>query len=151
VPEAVVRYLERVVEPAGERFERRHYMADLMWVSENLLATEIEIKVSRADWRADLEKGKWGRMPSWVSRFVYAVPEELGLPDWVPEKAGVWHVVGAGRERLPSVRMVRAPQRIGGEQVPARQLTAWRAELYYKYWLRRLYEDNRLPAPIARG
>lgn len=143
VPEAVVRYRQKVVG-LQERLERKHYMADLMWVSDNLLATEIEVKVSRADWLADLTKGKWGKMPRWVSRFVYAVPAELGVPEWVPKDAGIWHVARL-ESRLPDVRVVRAPRKLGGEPVPAHQLALWKSNIYYKYWLRRLYEDHRLP------
>lgn len=142
VPQAVVRYLRASVD----RFERRHYVADLLWVNEAMLATEVEIKVSRGDWRADLAKTKWGLLPRWVARFVYAVPEDLGVPEWVPATAGVWVVRRDARGRL-EVRVARAPAVLGDQRVPEHLVNLWKGGLYDRYWLRRLYEDRRMPTP----
>lgn len=59
------------------------YEADLLAVSKSHYATEIEIKVSLYDFRADQRKyGKFGGMTAFqrgrVHKFFYAVPESIG-------------------------------------------------------------------------
>lgn len=127
----------RYREAACDHFVHRCYFADLMWVSPGGRVLEVEVKTSLADWRADLDKGKWGRMPRWVARFVYAVPEALGMPPWVPEAAGVWRVRGDGH-----VRVARAPHVLGREKVPPAIAARWRDELYVRYWMARLYQRH---------
>jgi len=104
-----------------------------MWVTREQYGTEIEIKVSRADWRADALKDKWAHMPGWVTRLIYAVPAELGIPEWVHPKAGIWHVYtkeGWGER----IRVVRAPRRFGKDKVPDAVMDRWRSHLCCRYW-----------------
>ena len=134
VPEAVVDCDCGWDEPRYYGYGRR-YQADLMWVTKDNYATEIEIKVSRADWRADKEKAKWGMLPGWVARFIYAVPQRLGIPDFIHPQAGVWHVT---EDHWHPIRVVRAPGRIGKQKVPPWLAERWRQHLYCRYWQQHL-------------
>lgn len=88
--------------------------ADLIFVSKAGYVTEIEVKISRADWKKDASKSKWQRPRPHIARFFYAVPESLlaeGLPDWCPPEAGVLAVSGA------NVREVRAARRFKSQKL----------------------------------
>lgn len=69
-----------------------NYEADLIAVSQNLWADEIEIKVNKYDLLGDKDKRKFKRLPDRrIKRFWYAVPaelQELAL-QVVPPTAGV--------------------------------------------------------------
>lgn len=146
VPEAVVDCTARTSTYYGYG---KRYQADLMWVTRDQYATEIEVKVSRSDWRADNAKDKWAILPGWVSRFVYAVPEALGMPDFVRPGAGIWHIVECPHWGV-KVKVVRAPKRIGKERVPDWLMERWRDHLYNRYWFNYLHGPRRvLPALAA--
>lgn len=68
------------------------YEADLLVVSKRHYLTEIEVKVSRSDFRADEKKRKHtlGLHPK-VKRFYYAMPENV----W-ERCTDVWRVPGSG-------------------------------------------------------
>ena len=121
------------------------YRADYMIVNSSGYGTELEIKVSMSDWKNDLKKPKWDNIPAWVTRFIYVVPEHLGVPDWVPAHAGIWHVY----TELPSnrlwIKVVRAPKRIGKEKVPQEVVDKWIGNLYYRFWNMRIERDKQLP------
>lgn len=123
------------------------YLADAMWVTRSDYATEFEIKISRADWKADNDKGKWGFMPPWINRFIYVTPVELGIPDFVPEFAGVWHWAPNDRYGWTwgKLTVARAPRRIGQTKVPASVKERWLYNLHCRFWHKRLYVDNRVP------
>jgi len=66
--------------------------ADLIVVSKNLWAVEIEIKVSAADLKADAKKEKWLReYDDKISKLIYAVPADLFdlCKQSVPEFCGI--------------------------------------------------------------
>lgn len=147
-PEAPIRFSMGIVNsqwggPAYESFG--DYFADFLMLSDVGYATEIEVKVSRSDWKADLSKPKWaeGRFPPWIARFVYAVPKELGIPDFVPPTAGVWHITARG-EGYAYLEVARAPKRIGKEKVPQDQIDRWMRGMYYRYWNMRAERRNSL-------
>ncbi|MBN3811688.1 hypothetical protein [Paraburkholderia sp. Ac-20347] len=149
IPEASVRY--------GLGRTRGEYRADFVMVSRAGYATELEVKISLADWRKDLSKPKWVGMPGWITRFVYVVPEQLGVPVWVPEQAGVWHVTPA-RVRSDSERpdgyqvvVARAPRVLGREKLPAAVLGTWHKNLYYRYWDQRIALEQRIPQHVREG
>lgn len=141
IPEVTIQYRTGEIGWQG-RPQQADYRADFVMITAAGYLTEIEVKVSRSDWRADLAKPKWLGMPAWVSRFVYAVPEELGIPDWVPTHAGVWHVIKDQRHGL-SVYTARAPKKIGGEKVPDVIVQKWMRNLYYRYWDQRRDAERR--------
>lgn len=75
--------------------------SDLLFLSKSGVWTEIEIKVSRSDFLADLKKvekhsvlaDKQNHMKP--NRFFYAVPEGLVLQDEVPDYAGLLWVMNS--------------------------------------------------------
>jgi hypothetical protein len=137
------------------------YRADFIAITAAGYGTELEVKVSRADWKADLTKPKWGGMPAWVTRFIYVVPMELGIPDFVPASAGVWHVESrttfldedTGRALSDGLRIqvARAPHVLGREKVPQAVIDKWIKSLYYRYWDQRVHAERRLPKAIREG
>lgn len=147
VPEAVVSYVSgyhhgNEIWPGYEVCDQ--YLADLMWVTASDYATEFEVKISRADWRADGAKSKWGYMPPWITRFIYVVPVELGIPDFVPAFAGVWHFQ-ASRRSYSELTVARAPRKIGQTKVSEDIKRRWLLNLHCRFWHQRLYTNNRVP------
>jgi hypothetical protein len=106
--------------------------ADMLVISRAGYATEIEVKVSRADWRKDAAKAKWAVDREHVARFFFAVPSTLlepagedsfgiqmwKVPDFVHPAAGVM----AHRQHvlfpvLACAHGLHAPAIRGGESV----------------------------------
>lgn len=154
IPEAVVRH------PKGGA--HGEYRADFIMVSPSDYATELEVKISLADWRKDLSKPKWVGLPDWITRFVYVVPEQLGMPEWVPAHAGVWHVKPAlvrsysfeeARPRADGYEIVvaRAPHVLGREKIPKAVLGTWYRNLYYRFWDQRISLERRIPQHVREG
>jgi hypothetical protein len=58
------------------------YEADLLVVTKNLRALDVEVKISRTDLRADREKGKWrsSGMERIDGRYVFTEPRPLEWP-----------------------------------------------------------------------
>ena len=78
------------------------WKSDLLFLSKSGIWTEIEIKVSRADFLADLKKVEKHSILAdkehlvKPNRFFYAVPEGLIQPEEVPEYAGLLWVMKSG-------------------------------------------------------
>jgi hypothetical protein len=109
--------------------------ADLVFISRAGYLTEIEIKVSMADWNHDAGKDKWKK--NWrpnVSRFFYAVPETLEnkIPDWLPPDAGVI-VVRAGKTR-DMVQVVREAKRKRCLPIETKEIQYIHRQCYYRFW-----------------
>jgi hypothetical protein len=161
IPEASVRYSKGMAEGwGGKSYERfGDYFADFMMVSDSNYATELEVKVSLADWRVDLQKPKWTgeAFPKWITRFIYVVPVELGIPSWVPEVAGIWHVKqgfirvgGVLCPDFPRLTVARAPKRIGKEKLPSEVMSKWLLSMYYRYWNMRTERFNHKAAQLPK-
>ena len=83
----------------NECFPNTHlfaWEADLVVLTASNYVTEVEVKVSLSDWRADAKKDKFKdkNFAKHVKRFYYAVPEalydqHLHSPVEIPEYAGV--------------------------------------------------------------
>jgi len=79
--------------------------ADILVLHKNHYLTEIEIKISMADWKADLAKPKHRPDIGWketamVKRFFYAAPSELAsryAEVGIPESAGVIGITESGQ------------------------------------------------------
>lgn len=133
IPEAAVAHTSN---------KRKAYRADYIMVSKAGYATEFEVKVTMADWKADLVKGKWQNMPNWISRFIYVVPASLGVPDWVPKHHGIWHVHNADNMKRAYIEVIRAPKMLHKEKVPTAIVDKWISNLYYRYWQMRMIRDR---------
>jgi hypothetical protein len=142
IPEAAVNY---TTQNTRGRHVTDTYRADYMMISASGYATEFEVKISRADWKNDLKKPKWDHMPPWIAQFIYVVPEYLGIPEWVPPNAGVWHVVAFKGSGIARIKVARAPKRIGKEKVPAEIIAKWMSNLYYRFWNMRREREKSLP------
>lgn len=67
-----------------------NHECDLLALDSNGRFTEIEIKTTLSDLKADFKKGH-GHKSKFISRLIYAFPEEIlekGLP-LIPEKCGI--------------------------------------------------------------
>lgn len=163
IPEAAIRYeCGSYIGRDGARHPQfGDYRADFMTITRAGYGSELEVKVSRADWKADLAKPKWNGMPPWVTRFIYVVPVALGVPDFVPPQAGVWHVesnvtfLHDDRDRVLSdglrIHVARAPHVLGREKVPQTVIDKWMTSFYYRFWEQRLLAERRLPKAIREG
>lgn len=155
VPEAVVTYAAGWRKsdwyPEGGYELHEQYLADLMWVTKANYATEFEIKTSRADWRDDNDKGKWGLLPPWITRFIYVVPAELGIPDFVQPFAGVWHwrARSSAEYRHAELTVARAPKKIGQTKVPDDVRERWLLHLHCRFWYQRLAHGHNAEARAA--
>jgi len=89
-------------------------------------------------------------MPQWISRFIYVVPQSLGIPDFVYEMAGVWHYAPRhDGDYRGHITIARAPRKIGKEKVPESVKRMWLLHLHCRFWHQRLYSDKRLPRVSA--
>lgn len=90
------------------------YEADLLVVSPAGYVTEIEIKVSRGDIKADLKKHKCAHRSKLVKRFFYAVPQSIADSEWLPLDCGL---ITVNDNFTYDVKVVRPP-RINREAKP---------------------------------
>ena len=65
------------------------YEADLVVVSSFGYATEIELKISESDIKADLNKDSCAHKSKKFKRFFYAVPDELKYCEFLPKDCGL--------------------------------------------------------------
>lgn len=130
------RVLARHFDPYQQTVVPNCYFAggemDLLVVSKAGYLIEVEIKLSRSDWKADAAKSKWS-MPErrFVSRFYYAVPPELcpaAPPEWVPPTCGILHLLEFVREHRKAERMRAAPK------LTDQQMLHILASPYHRWW-----------------
>ena len=65
------------------------YECDLVIVSKRGWATEIEIKTSKQDIKADFKKASYAHKSNLMKRFYYAVPEKLSKYELLPVDCGL--------------------------------------------------------------
>lgn len=140
---------------------------DLWAVSRRGYATEYEIKVSAADFRADAKKETVQnvRGTGWISqrkhdvvgtsehapsRFYYVVPKELsGLLAEVPEWAGF--IVTDGWPRI-----VKQAPKLHNRKVGTREIRLAQTRMWHRYWeaigtIERMAKDHAQLIAQARG
>ncbi len=120
-------------------------VADLAVITPAGYLTEIEIKVSWQDWKADANKDKWRRTDypgaGWeallrldqrqkISRFFYAVPLELAsrVPDNLPSGAGILTVHDGTVNVLRSAKRTKAPK------LDSDEIHRLVDHVYFRYW-----------------
>lgn len=90
------------------------YECDVLVVERNLRLIDIEVKISRADLKADAKKDKWWRRVSWgegpphrqpwppkVWKHYYAMPKDIWKPELaecIPAASGVLLLSAPGKE-----------------------------------------------------
>lgn len=123
-----------LIPQVGIEYPSGKGIADFIWITEyHGYATELEIKTSIADWAFDLTKAKWtGGFPSCISRFIYVVPKDFGLPSWVPNIAGIWHV-----SSNLSIEIAKEPIRLSKHPISKDQRNQWMSCFYRGYWEQR--------------
>ena len=113
--------------------------ADLLILSRRNYLTEIEIKVTMADWNCDRDKNKWKRERPHIARFFYAIPENLKdrVPEWVPPSAGIlsvrWH---PGYERAHVSLVRNAKRQPKAQHAPDGLVAKVHESCYYRFWRR---------------
>jgi len=126
--------------------------ADMLVVTRALLAHEFEIKLTRADFRADMGKEKWahfqafraGSMVLQVDRygfsarvlrpanyFWYVCPPDLLVTADVPTFAGLAYATRDG------LRTMKKPERLHREKLSQSQVMQITRAMSFRYWQRR--------------
>jgi len=123
------------------------YEADLIALSKTGNATEVEIKVSKYDLRADAAKDKWkDGISKKISRFFYAVPSELEQEALavIPPDCGLY-VVTESKSGLRTAKIVRpAKERAGSRKPDAEEILKLHHLACMRYWdLRSRQNTNR--------
>jgi hypothetical protein len=115
------------------QYEVNGGVADLLFVNRNGYATEVEIKVSVSDWRADQHKRKWRLPRPHVRRFYYAVPETLAgrAPADLPKDAGI---LAVAETDFLQVRQLRPAKLLPAVKFTHAQMEHMRAACYYRFW-----------------
>lgn len=116
--------------------------ADLAVITKSGYLTEIEVKTSISDWKADSKKDKWRRARPHVSRFFYAVPERLiadGIPAFVPPQAGILVVRELNQNQIWNDRRdicleLRTAVRVKSQKISPEMLAAFHETAYWRYW-----------------
>lgn len=125
--------------------------ADLVFITAAGYLTEIEVKVSLADWRADFAKGKWQKPRPTVARFFYAIPETLAekIPEGLPEHAGIIVVRSSSQGGPDYTREIKPARRLRAQKVAPEMRRRLVDNCYYRYWQqqmrglgRRLLDDR---------
>lgn len=131
---------------------------DMAILSPSRLLWEVEIKISLADWRRDINKIKWHRgalVEPWSpARFYYAVPSSLvytsdggppKYPDWLPASAGVitvynhrsTHTELDGSQTIydrPTANMLRAAKPLHRNKLEDKYVDEMYRKLSIRYW-----------------
>jgi len=135
---ALARYFDWSSQRMMSQFAIDGGIADLVFVSRTGYATEVEIKISLADWNADLHKAKWDQDRQHIARFFYAIPETLEerIPDWLPAYAGLLVVrrSGTSGRNFDQVSELRAAHRRPAKKLSERDQNIMFRSAYYRFW-----------------
>jgi len=127
-------------------------IADLVVITKAGYLTEIEIKISASDWRADLAKDKWRARGHYVngvytpagsgeivrptvSRFFYAVPADLvaRAPENLPAGSGILAVHQRNRS-WGYVEVVRPAVRTKARKLAQNEVNELLSCFYLRWW-----------------
>lgn len=121
-----------------------HGITDFLVVSHAGYATEVEIKISRSDWQADVQKEKW-KHPQKSSMFYYAVPHPLlvQVPVWVRPEWGLMAIKdygdGTGGKSRLYVEVVRKAEKVAGK-INDKDKVNLANHTYFHYWEKKATE-----------
>lgn len=112
--------------------EALYHEADLVLLMPSGMVTEIEVKISRADFKADFKKeakhrllqssGRiWGQCYC-ANSFYYAVPAGLIAKSEVPAYAGLIYIHPTALGFADRVEVIRTAPRLHGQKWPAEKL-----------------------------
>ena len=88
-----------------------YYEADILVVTKAKFCTEIEVKISMADWKADFAKRKHDHRDSRIKFQYYAAPRELALRYQELELPEGWGVIAVKDVDAPLINPhARAPR-----------------------------------------
>lgn len=123
-------------------YYRYDYEADLFVISKARYATEIEVKISLADWKADLVKKKHQSHKE-LKHFYYAVPEALAdkAPVGIDERYGLIVVNQKDNEERMRAKIVKSAHALGGSKVGKYTICKAFVSVYYRQF--KLIEANR--------
>lgn len=145
---ALARYFNYLDHLMMTEWEIDGGIADMLFISRAGYATEIEIKISVSDWKADQNKGKFDRERPHVARFFYAVPEELAdkVPVTIPSYAGIL-IVRSGKglkyHSFDQVREIRAAIRRKAQKISEQEITRLYRSAYYRFWREEMKRQQR--------
>jgi len=91
---------------------------DLLIVSKAGYCTEVEIKVSKSDLKADLKK-RHGHKSRLIKKLYFAIPDYLqDCVELIPARAGIITVTSDGRQRCKCIRKpeITAARKLTSEQ-----------------------------------
>ena len=115
--------------------------SDYLIITQSMLAYEIEIKVSRSDFKNDVEHkkdkhlllegggmlGRFNKESGMPNYFYYAVPDGLVQPDEVPEYAGLIYV------KLWGTEIVKEAKKLTDEKFDPEKMKLT-DKFYYNMW-----------------
>lgn len=85
------------------------YEADMLLVSKAKYCTEIEVKISMADWKQDFDKKKFDRSPDDRIKYqYYAAPTDLARRHTELELPEGWGVLGVSDKRVEVLKEATA-------------------------------------------
>lgn len=136
---------------------RGWYECDVLVVMKSGFTVEIEIKLSRFDFLADVKKGNKhaqlaDELPArWrPTRFFFAFPAGMVRDSEVPEWAGIIHVE-VGLNSYPGLWIHRPAPRRKTERFSDRDLKRMYENSYYRMWNRMFELDELSKQPTASG
>jgi len=139
-----------------------NHECDLLALDKNNRFTEIEIKISLSDLRADFKKDH-GHNSRIISRLIYAIPEEMIEPalKLIPETAGIitvkWNqrgyvadwfrVVRHDKTKKPSIEHILQFYRLGTMRIWSLKDTLYRSKKQFSDDHRRKSKKNTMSYP----
>lgn len=100
-------------------YYRYEYEADLFVFSKARYASEIEVKISLFDWKADLKKKKHADL-KYIKHFYYAVPTDLidKIPDGIDVRYGLIEVYQGNQDSILRARFIKRADNLGATKIP---------------------------------
>lgn len=116
--------------------------ADIIFISRSNYVTEVEIKLSQSDWRADGKKPKWKSDRSHVKYFYYAIPETMkpDIPKGLPDHAGIM-VIRRG-DIADVLEVIKPPKMIKAVKLDENAIRYFHKCYYHRYMERLMRSRN---------